>query len=108
LESSELANVKRIIVGTTAKDNSDAEVGVYPNPYYGSAVWDGTGVSKEVLRKIYFYNLPSKCDISIWTLSGDLVIKMYHDAATYSGNDIKWFKHIRMVLKIRGRNTPGI
>lgn len=92
LESSELANVKRIIVGTTAKDNSDAEVGVYPNPYYGSAVWDGTGVSKEVLRKIYFYNLPSKCDISIWTLSGDLVIKMYHDAATYSGNDIKWFK----------------
>ncbi len=92
LESSELANVKRIIVGTTAKDNSDAEVGVYPNPYYGSALWDGTGVSKEVLRKIYFYNLPSKCDISIWTLSGDLVIKMYHDAATYSGNDIKWFK----------------
>ncbi len=92
LESSELANVKRIIVGTTAKDNSGAEVGVYPNPYYGSAVWDGTGVQKEVLRKIYFYNLPSKCDISIWTLSGDLVIKLDHDAATYNGNDIKWFK----------------
>ena len=74
------------------KDNSSAEVGVYPNPYYGSAIWDGTGGQKEVLRKIYFYNLPSKCDISIWTLSGDLVIKLSHDASTYNGSDIKWFK----------------
>ncbi|MFZ4592261.1 MAG: hypothetical protein ACOYN6_14770, partial [Ignavibacteria bacterium] len=92
LESSQLANVKRVIVGTTAKDNSNAEIGVYPNPYYGSAIWDGTGVQKEVLRKIYFYNLPSKCDISVWSLSGDLVIKMNHDASTYNGNNIKWFK----------------
>jgi hypothetical protein len=92
LESSELANIKRVIVGTTAKDNSNNDIVVYPNPYYGSAIWDGTGVQKEVLRKIYFANLPSVCDISIWTLSGDLVIKMHHDAATYNGNDIKWFK----------------
>ncbi|HEY5122965.1 MAG TPA: hypothetical protein VIK14_04450 [Ignavibacteria bacterium] len=92
LESSLLANIKRVIVGTSAKDNLNAEVGVYPNPYYGSAIWDGTGGQKEVLRKIYFYNLPSKCDISIWTLSGDLVIKLSHDASTYNGSDIKWFK----------------
>lgn len=92
LESSMLANVKRVVVGTSAKDNSNAEIGVYPNPYYGSAIWDGTGGQKEVLRKIYFFNLPSKCDISIWTLSGDLVIKLSHDASTYNGNDIKWFK----------------
>jgi len=92
LESSMLANVKRVIVGTSAKDNSSSEIGVYPNPYYGSAIWDGTGGQKEVLRKIYFYNLPSKCDISIWTLSGDLVIKLTHDASTYNGSDIKWFK----------------
>ena len=45
-----------------------------------------------MLRKIYFYNLPSKCDISIWTLSGDLVDKFSHDAATYNGTDIEWFK----------------
>jgi hypothetical protein len=92
LESSLLSNTQRIIVGTPANDNEDAEIGVYPNPYYGSAYWDGTGVKAEVLRKIYFYNLPSKCDISIWTLSGDLVDKFTHDAATYNGTDIEWFK----------------
>lgn len=92
LESSLLSNTQRIIVGTPANNSEDAEVGVYPNPYYGSAYWDGTGVKAEVLRKIYFFNLPSKCDISIWTLAGDLVDKFSHDAATYNGTDIEWFK----------------
>ncbi len=92
LESSLLANSKRLIVGTTPQDNDDAEVGVYPNPYYGSAIWDGTGQKKETLRKIYFYNLPSKCEISIWTLAGDLVDRFTHDAVTYDGTDIEWFK----------------
>jgi hypothetical protein len=92
LESSLLSNVKRIIVGTAAKDDPNIEIGVYPNPYYGSAIWDGTGLQKEVLRKIYFFNLPSKCDINIWTLSGDLVQILHHDANTYNGSDIQWFK----------------
>jgi len=91
LESSLLANAKRLIVGTPAQDNNNTEVGVYPNPYYGSAYWDGTGTRNEVLRKIYFYNLPSKCEISVWTLAGDLVDRFTHDAATYNGTDIEWF-----------------
>lgn len=92
LESSLLANTKRLIVGTPAQDNSSAEIGVYPNPYYGSAYWDGSGTRSEILRKIYFYNLPSKCEISIWTLAGDLVDRFTHDAATYTGTDIEWFR----------------
>lgn len=92
LESSLLSNSQRIVVGTLANNNPDAEIGVYPNPYYGSAVWDGSGVKKEVLRKIYFYNLPSKCEISIWTLAGDLVDRFEHNSATYNGSDIEWFK----------------
>lgn len=95
LESSLLANAKRIVVGTPANDNEDAEIGVYPNPYYGSAYWDNqnvTGSNFERTRKIYFFNLPSKCEISIWTLAGDLVDKFTHDAGTYNGNDIEWFK----------------
>lgn len=91
LESSLLGNAKRIVVGTPANDNPSAEVGVYPNPYYGSAVWDGTGNKREVLRKIYFFNLPSSCEISIWSLSGDLVDRFNHDAATYNASDIEWF-----------------
>lgn len=92
LESSLLSNAQRIVVGTPANNNENAEIGVYPNPYYGSAIWDGSGAKKEVLRKIYFYNLPSKCEISIWSLSGDLIDKLDHDAASYNGNDIEWFK----------------
>jgi len=92
LESSLLSNIKRIVVGTPPQDNNDKEIGVYPNPYYGSAIWDGTGAKKEVLRKIYFYNLPSKCEISIWTLAGDLVDRFTHDASTYNGSDIEWFR----------------
>jgi len=92
LESSILGNSQRIIVGTPANNNADAEVGVYPNPYYGSATWDGGGNKKELLRKIYFYNLPSKCEISVWTIAGDLVDKFEHDAGTYNGSDIEWFK----------------
>ena len=91
LESSILGNSQRIIVGTPANDDVNAEVGVYPNPYYGSAVWDGSGNKKELLRKLYFYNLPSKCQISIWTLAGDLVDQFDHDASTYNGSDLEWF-----------------
>lgn len=92
LESSILGNAQRIIVGTPANDNESAEVGVYPNPYYGSAVWDGSGNKKELLRKMYFYNLPSNCEISIWTIAGDLVDRFTHDASTYNGSDMEWFK----------------
>lgn len=92
LESSLLGNSQRIVVGTPANNNENAEIGVYPNPYYSSAVWDGGGAKKEVLRKIYFYNLPSKCEISIWSLAGDLVDRFEHDGAAYNGSDIEWFK----------------
>ncbi|MBL8008171.1 MAG: hypothetical protein JNJ56_11620, partial [Ignavibacteria bacterium] len=50
LESSILGNSQRIIVGTPANNSADAEIGIYPNPYYGSAVWDGSGNRKELLR----------------------------------------------------------
>ncbi len=70
LESSPLTGVNRVLPGTPATSNSDVKVGVYPNPYYGSAIWDG---GFERLRKIYFYNLPAECEITIYTLSGDIV-----------------------------------
>ncbi|MDQ3019750.1 MAG: hypothetical protein M3R36_04155 [Bacteroidota bacterium] len=92
LESSILGNSQRIIVGTPANNSESSEIGVYPNPYYGSAIWDGGGNKKELLRKIYFYNLPSQCQIKIWTLAGDLVDQLEHDAGTYTGSDIEWFK----------------
>jgi hypothetical protein len=89
LESSSIANYERIVPGTPAVEDENIEVGVYPNPYYANAVWDG---SSERLRKIYFYNLPEECEIVIYTLAGDIVKNIIHDASS-NGSDTRWFQN---------------
>jgi hypothetical protein len=88
LESSPLANFERVLPGTPAQEDPDVEVGVYPNPYYGNAIWDG---NSERLRKIYFFNLPAECDITIFTLTGDIVKQIHHTQSSNS-SDIRWFE----------------
>lgn len=89
LESSSIANYERIVPGTPAVEDENIEIGVYPNPYYANAVWDG---SSERLRKLYFYNLPEECEIIIYTLAGDIVKTMLHDASS-NGSDTRWFQN---------------
>ncbi|MFZ4619354.1 MAG: hypothetical protein ACOYNS_02260 [Bacteroidota bacterium] len=86
LESAKV--IKRVVTGTLPTSNASDEIGVYPNPYYSNAAWDQNG---ERSRKIYFYNLPAVADIKIYTMTGDLVAEIHHDAATYNGTGIKWF-----------------
>jgi hypothetical protein len=81
--------IRRAIPGTIAAPLASKIVGVYPNPYYVNAIWDGSG---ERSRKIYFYNLPARCEIRVYTLAGDVVADMVHDAATYDGSNIQWFQ----------------
>lgn len=88
LESSPLVNFERIIPGTPPTDDPEIQIGVYPNPYYGSAIWDG---SSERLRKIYFFNLPEECEITIYTLSGDVIKRIQHTSQSNS-SDIRWFE----------------
>lgn len=89
LESSFSTNNFRLWSGSkTMEDQEATEIGVYPNPYRTSASWDGEG-SKT--RKIYFYNLPKSCTITIYTSAGELVDQFDHDASTYNGSDIRWF-----------------
>jgi hypothetical protein len=78
-----------VIPGTKATSDKSKQVGVYPNPYYVNAYWDG---ARERLRKIYFYNLPDQCEIRIYTLAGDVVTIIQHDSKTYQGEGIEWFK----------------
>lgn len=81
--------IVRAVPGTAPQEAGVRPVGVYPNPYYARAVWDGTG---ERTRKLYFTNLPRRCEIRIYTLAGDVVAELQHDAATYDGSDIEWFR----------------
>lgn len=78
----------RVVPGTPP-NNGTKKVGVYPNPYYANAAWDAAG---ERTRKLYFYNLPRHAEVRIYTLAGDIVAEFIHDAATYSGKDIEWFR----------------
>jgi hypothetical protein len=90
LESSFVENAFRVFPGVGVLDfeQSDLEPGVYPNPYSLSAAWDGTTART---RKIIFYNLPDEAEIRVYTLGGDLVASLEHNAATYDGSDIAWF-----------------
>jgi hypothetical protein len=86
LESSRIVGARRAVPGTPP--STGREIGVYPNPYYVRALWDGQG---ERLRKIYFYNLPARSRISIVSPAGDVVAELEHDASTYIGEDTEWF-----------------
>jgi hypothetical protein len=94
LESSLTENSYGVFAGTEPNPFSSKgdgkKVGVYPNPYKGSALWDGT---TSRTKKIYFYNLPSRCEITIYTASGDVVSRINHNAGTYKGEDSRWFEN---------------
>jgi hypothetical protein len=81
---------ENVFPGPTAATGDSLSVGVFPNPYYTRAIWDGVG---ERERKIYFYNLPARCEIRIYTIAGDIVATLEHNGATYNGSDIQWFQH---------------
>ncbi len=95
LESSRIANAIRVFPGTAVNENfeNDApehKVSVYPNPYRINAAWDG---GTEFTRKINFRNLPALAEIRIYTLAGDIVATLHHEAENYDG-DIRWYREL--------------
>ncbi len=87
---SSVRSMGKVFPGPLAAAGDTMTVGVFPNPYYTKAYWDGTG---ERERKIYFYNLPARCEIRIYTVAGDIVATLDHNASTYNGSNMKWFQH---------------
>ena len=72
-----------------AKLQSDMnDIAVVPNPYDGAASWEPatTDVGRGV-RRIYFIHLPAKCTINIYTISGNLVQTLHHDAGLSNGQE---------------------
>ncbi len=85
LESTIYANRTYVYPGVKADDDWIGQPSVYPNPYRGQALWDGY---KSRDKMIWFTNLPRKAEIRIFTLAGDLVDIIHHDA-NYDGSDIR-------------------
>lgn len=90
LETSTLTTLKRIFPGMPANQGfKQGEPFVYPNPYYGNAAWEGSAVLEEN-RKIYFANLPPRCEVRVYNTAMDLVYSFKHEQ-NYSGEDTPWF-----------------
>lgn len=97
-ESSRVANATRVFPGTPSSDGS-LSVGVYPNPYRANAAWDG-GTNRT--RRLNFYNLPPRAEIRVYTLAGEIVKEMLHEADSYIG-DIRWYDQ----FSAENRRLPG-
>jgi hypothetical protein len=89
LESSTTPSLKRVFPGMPANDDfKNGNPFVYPNPYYGVAAWEGLSKNPED-KKVYFANLPSSCQVKIYSSAGDLVDEFTHNES-YNGDDIRW------------------
>lgn len=88
-ESSINANAKTVIPGTPSPETV-GEVAVVPNPYRGDIAyhtydpqWEKPqGTRKRWMeqdRRIQFINLPTQCEIKIYTLAGDLIDTIRHE-----------------------------
>ena len=74
-------NFVQVYPGIKPQENLNT-VRVVPNPYLARSNFK----ESEFLRRIRFINLPSKCVIKIFTLSGELVNKIDHNNEN-SGNE---------------------
>lgn len=81
LESGKDANMEIYFPGPLAKQNMN-NIYVVPNPYRGSSKFDGRRDRDEKgdkSRRLWFVNLPERCNVQIYTLAGDLVDEFEHN-----------------------------
>ena len=87
-ESSKSTNSSNIVPGT-APPNTVGLVAVVPNPYRGNIDynaydprWETNPPGRNWMeqdRRIQFINVPTQCEIKVYSLSGDLVKSLRHD-----------------------------
>lgn len=72
-----------------AKDDLN-KIRVVPNPYIATASWEprNTYTSGRGPREIHFINLPNKCTIRIFNVSGTLIKTIEHETAYEDGTAI--------------------
>ncbi len=87
LESGTAQNETVAIPGPAPGERPERKVYVFPNPYRVEARWDrGRQVRDHYL---WFTNLPERCTVRIYTLSGDLVLERSFDGAEYAGENAR-------------------
>ena len=70
-----IADLSQIGLKTDIDDDDLSKISVVPNPYFSHSRFDETATS----RLMWFTHLPTLCDISIYTVSGELVTILEHN-----------------------------
>jgi hypothetical protein len=106
-ESSLNANSVAVVPGT-ATPSTVGQVAVVPNPYRGDQkyydykpAWEVSrvgGLWLEEDRRIQFINLPSPCEIKIYTLSGQYVNTLTHDNSGRGYEDWNLTSHVGQTI----------
>ncbi len=89
IESNKNTNAALITPGTAAPETVTGEIAVVPNPYHGDVLYKDYKPAWEVVpfnrswheadRRVQFINIPSPCEIKIYTLAGDLINTIEHN-----------------------------
>jgi hypothetical protein len=83
LESGIAQNKALAIPSPAPGERPSRGVTVFPNPYRTEARWDQGQLVRD--HYLWFANLPRRCTLKIFTLSGDLVYETEFDGSTYAG-----------------------
>ncbi len=87
LESGVTQNLAQAVPAPSPSEAAGRKVTVFPNPYKVEAQWDAGRLVRD--HYLWFANLPSRCTIRIFTLSGDLVKRIEFDGAAYDGSSAR-------------------
>ena len=76
-------------INTAAASSQMANIRVVPNPYIVTNTWEppSSYSTGEPPRTIHFNHLPAVCTIDIYTVSGGLVVTLYHTSPIYDGTE---------------------
>ena len=105
LESGVNQNKTLSIPAPAPGEKSNDDITVFPNPYRVEARWDaGQNVRDHYL---WFANLPARCSIKIYTVSGDLVFETEFDGANYHGEGARGIYDPRRELDVDPPTLSG-
>jgi hypothetical protein len=78
-----------VVAGPSNADSLLARIKVVPNPYVAAVVWEPQNpyTTGRGPRSIHFNHLPKQCTIRIYTVSGELVTTIHHDAPILDGSE---------------------
>ena len=100
LESGLADSVNRfaVIPGATPQERDGLVPTVFPNPYRVEARWDQGRLIRD--HYLWFANLPQRCLLRIYTLSGDMIFEKEFDGATYHGEGARGILDPRLPRRV--------